>query len=148
LIQTVKAKEYAQKQLEFEKQWAQVEDILTAVFLECQHHTENWTTAASYLTNQLTCNCQSQTERNVDLIDIHARHSNYVLTFCKCIPDPICLLYIEYLASSPQEPHTAFSVPFVQLHYWLWQTTSIPTNGFIEGMTNFINDRSHSPLLA
>ncbi|KAG0140288.1 hypothetical protein CROQUDRAFT_100321 [Cronartium quercuum f. sp. fusiforme G11] len=41
LVRTLKAKEYAQKRLEFEKQWATLKAVLTAVFLERQHFTEN-----------------------------------------------------------------------------------------------------------
>ncbi|KAG0146543.1 hypothetical protein CROQUDRAFT_44174, partial [Cronartium quercuum f. sp. fusiforme G11] len=139
---------YAQKWLEFEKQWASLKAMLTAVFLECQHFTENWTTAPSYLTNQLSCQCQNSTSRPIDLIDIQGRHSQYPITFCKCIPDPIQLLYVGYIASSPQEPHTAFSVRMVQLHHHLWQRTALPTNGFIEAMSDYINDQSHSLLFA
>ncbi|KAG0148934.1 hypothetical protein CROQUDRAFT_372465 [Cronartium quercuum f. sp. fusiforme G11] len=54
LVRTLKAKEYARKRLEFGKQWATLEAILTAIVLERQHFTGNWTTTSSYLTDQLS----------------------------------------------------------------------------------------------
>ncbi|KAG0150636.1 hypothetical protein CROQUDRAFT_38137, partial [Cronartium quercuum f. sp. fusiforme G11] len=129
-------------------QWATFEAILTVVFFECQHFTENWTSTPSYLTNQLSWNCQNSTRRPIELIDIQGRHSQYPITFCKCIPNPIGLLYVRYIASSPQEPHTAFSVGMIQLHHCLWQRTALPTNRFIKAMLDYINDQSHSLFFA
>ncbi|KAG0151130.1 hypothetical protein CROQUDRAFT_37336 [Cronartium quercuum f. sp. fusiforme G11] len=36
------------------------------------------------------------------------------MRFCSCYPDPIHLLHVGYLPSSPQHPHTGFSVQLVQ----------------------------------
>ncbi|KAG0139425.1 hypothetical protein CROQUDRAFT_54737, partial [Cronartium quercuum f. sp. fusiforme G11] len=58
------------------------------------------------------------------------------------------LLYLGYIASSPQELCTAFSVPMIQLHHHLWQTTALPTNRFIDGISNYINNQCHSPLFS
>ncbi|KAG0139699.1 hypothetical protein CROQUDRAFT_695357, partial [Cronartium quercuum f. sp. fusiforme G11] len=66
--------------------------------------------------------------------------------FCKCYPDAICLLYAGYLASSPQEPQTTFSVHLVQFHHKLWQTSALSTSGFIDALVGFLDKKSHSPL--
>ncbi|KAG0140287.1 hypothetical protein CROQUDRAFT_53491, partial [Cronartium quercuum f. sp. fusiforme G11] len=70
------------------------------------------------------------------------------ITFYKCIPNPIRLLYVGYIASSPQVPHKAFLVGMVQLHHCLWQRTALLTNRFIKAMSDYINDQSHSLLFA
>ncbi|KAG0150446.1 hypothetical protein CROQUDRAFT_87949 [Cronartium quercuum f. sp. fusiforme G11] len=74
LIRALRARKYAQKQLDLEKQWASIEAVLTAVFLERQHHTQNWTTQDTYLYDEPPCYGRSRTSRKVDLVNISGRH--------------------------------------------------------------------------
>ncbi|KAH9820410.1 hypothetical protein DFH28DRAFT_1121694 [Melampsora americana] len=60
-----RAQYYAQKRLDFEKQWADLASLVTAVFLERQYATQNWTTSMSYLDDQPDCNCNNQGTRLV-----------------------------------------------------------------------------------
>ncbi|EGG10921.1 uncharacterized protein MELLADRAFT_59877 [Melampsora larici-populina 98AG31] len=146
LAEAARAQHYAQKRLNFEKQWVALAAPVTAVYLERQHATQNWTTSMSYLANQPECRCNNQTTRLIDLIDMYGRLSSYQFTFCKCCPDVIRLLYAGYFASSPSQPHTAFSIPLIQFHNRLWQTSALSTSSFIDALGGFLDDRSASPL--
>ncbi|KAH9809708.1 hypothetical protein DFH28DRAFT_1086136 [Melampsora americana] len=146
LAEAARAQYYAQKRLDFEQQWADLAALVTAVYLERQYATQNWTTSMSYLDNQPECNCNNQGTRLIDLIDIYGRISSYRFTFCKCCPDVIRLLYAGYFASSPFQPHTAFSIPLIQFHHRLWQTSALSTSSFIDALVAFLDDRSASPL--
>ncbi|KAH9814036.1 hypothetical protein DFH28DRAFT_1127625 [Melampsora americana] len=129
LAQAARAQFYAQKRLDFEQKWTNLAAPVTAVFLERQHATQNWTTTFSYLASQPQCQI-----------------SSLQFTFCKCWPNVIQLLYAGYFASSPTEPHTAFSIPLVQFHHRLWQTSALSTSAFIDALVAFLDDRSASPL--
>ncbi|KAH9815930.1 hypothetical protein DFH28DRAFT_1082165 [Melampsora americana] len=136
LAQAARAQFYAQKQLEFEHQWINLVAPVTAVFLERQHATQNWTTSFSYLANQPECICNHH----------NSQISSYQFTFCKCWPNVIRLLYAGYFASSPTKPHTAFAIPLVQFHHRLWQTSALSTSAFIDALVAFLDNQSASPL--
>lgn len=166
LARAARAQFYADKQLDSERHLHNLAPPLTALYLECQYHTQNWETLVSYLADQPKCSCKDQSTRPIDLIDIYGKwpillfsslfwrpwcvspgwFSSYPFTFCKCCTNAIRLIYDGYLASSPQQPKMAFLVPVIQFHHKLWRTLAILTSGFIDALMDFLDKWSHSPL--
>ncbi|EGF97206.1 uncharacterized protein MELLADRAFT_87257 [Melampsora larici-populina 98AG31] len=95
---------YARKRETLRKQWEALENQITAVYLENKVTTLNWTTETSYLDVIISPDCQCAAGlfhiRKIDLIDI-----------------------LGYLAASPTQPRTAFSIPLLQQHHDLWLTS-------------------------
>ncbi|KAH9811233.1 hypothetical protein DFH28DRAFT_901111 [Melampsora americana] len=71
LTGAAQAQFYAQKQLKFEQQWVNLGAPVTAVYLERQYATQNWTTSMSYLTNHPKCTWNNQSTQPIDLIDMY-----------------------------------------------------------------------------
>ncbi|PLW11649.1 hypothetical protein PCANC_21650 [Puccinia coronata f. sp. avenae] len=131
-------------------EWAKIEDEAAATFFWCQRHTRNWSThKPPSATVPFTCVCPASliTKRAVDLIDICERHPSFPITFCKCIPEVIRLMYHGYIASSAKVPRTAFSIPLIQLHHQIWQVSTISASGFTKALMSFLDDRHKQPLL-
>ncbi|OAV96733.1 hypothetical protein PTTG_07681 [Puccinia triticina 1-1 BBBD Race 1] len=76
----------------------------------------------------------------MDLIDIYNRTTQgKTIPFCKCTPDVIWLLHFGFIACSAKRPRTAFSIPLLQFHYTLWQTTTVSTSGFVKALAKFLD---------
>ncbi|KAH9820745.1 hypothetical protein DFH28DRAFT_924004 [Melampsora americana] len=112
--------------------WEAIENRLTAAYLHSQFLTLNWTTQHSYL----------------DSLIPDWRLASQPVKFCPCIPETVQLVYQGYLPASPKQPRTAFTIPLIQLFHRIWQTSVSSGTGFIEGLSNFLDDRSSSPLEA
>ncbi|EGG02049.1 uncharacterized protein MELLADRAFT_66567 [Melampsora larici-populina 98AG31] len=139
---------YAQQRDKLRMQWAEIENQLTAAYLECQATTTNWTTQFSYLDDvSKDCQCEVFHHHNMDLVDILGRKSQSV-KFCRCLPEPIQLVFQGFLPASPSQPRTGFSIRLLQLHHHLWLTSVCSVSGFIEGLMNFLDTRSAKPLKA
>ncbi|OAV88072.1 hypothetical protein PTTG_29162 [Puccinia triticina 1-1 BBBD Race 1] len=70
------------------------------------------------------------------------------IPFCNCTPDVIRLLHYGFVASSAKQPRTAFSIPLLQFHYKLWQSTNVSTSGFTKALSSFLDSQHKKPLLA
>ncbi|KAH9809146.1 hypothetical protein DFH28DRAFT_1067209 [Melampsora americana] len=151
--------EYAEKQKRSQMIWDGLAGNLTATYLHCQHRSMNWTQGevvqvwrhdieANAPWPEVPCTCSSVETRKVDLIDLLGRHHLKEVPFCKCLSDPIRLLYFGYLASSPTTPRTAFAIPLVQFHHRIWEFSAISATSFVDGLMAFHDDRSESRLLA
>ncbi|EGG02506.1 uncharacterized protein MELLADRAFT_110106 [Melampsora larici-populina 98AG31] len=142
---------YARKRETLRKQWEALENQITAVYLENKVTMLNWTTETSYL-DVISPDCQCAAGlfhiRKMDLIDILGRSNSVPVPFCPCLPEPIQLIYRGYLAASPTQPRTAFSIPLLQQHHDLWLTSVTARSSYIEGHLNFLDKRSSRPLLA
>ncbi|KAH9809796.1 hypothetical protein DFH28DRAFT_842223, partial [Melampsora americana] len=130
-----RAYRYAQARERLRKQWAALEDPLTAAYLQCQTRTSNWTTKSSYLKDVSdVCKCTAD------------RFAAKTVRFCRCLPEPVQLVYKGYLPASPQHPQTAFSIPLLQLYHCVWQTSVSAATSFFEGIMNFHDSRVRQPL--
>ncbi|KAH9816301.1 hypothetical protein DFH28DRAFT_1161229, partial [Melampsora americana] len=125
-------------------QWSAIESQMTATYLECQHETDNWTSRESYLDEVINCDCSGQqlSVQAVDLINLSSYLSKFTVTFCSCMPRPVRLLRYGYIASSPQYPQTAFSIPTLQFYHELWNMTASSNSGFIGALMRFVKLRS------
>ncbi|KAH9815906.1 hypothetical protein DFH28DRAFT_1163510 [Melampsora americana] len=125
-------------------QWSAIESQMTATYLECQHETDNWTSRESYLDDVINCDCSGQqlSVQAVDLINLSSYLSKFTVTFCSCMPRPVRLLRYGYIASSPQYPQTAFSIPTLQFYHELWNMTASSNSGFIGALMRFVKLRS------
>ncbi|KAH9812209.1 hypothetical protein DFH28DRAFT_899163 [Melampsora americana] len=94
---------YAAQRESLRNQWEALETQITAAYLENEALTSNWTTKTSYL-GAVSPDCQCAADVlyswTVDLIDL-----------------------VGYIASSPKESRTAFSIPLLQHHHELWLTS-------------------------
>jgi hypothetical protein len=64
------------------------------------------------------------------------------IEFCKCTHDAVRLLYLGYLAGSPVQPQTAFSIPLLTFHNHLWNNCHIGALPFTTALTQFLEPRS------
>ncbi|EGG00551.1 uncharacterized protein MELLADRAFT_111785 [Melampsora larici-populina 98AG31] len=64
-------------------QWKEIEVPMTATYLELQHKRRNWTSEASYLDQNIHCQCSDSelTLQPLDLIDILGFHSKTYISF-------------------------------------------------------------------
>ncbi|EGG02444.1 uncharacterized protein MELLADRAFT_110146 [Melampsora larici-populina 98AG31] len=124
--------------------WAAIESDMTATYLECQHCTKNWTSQASYLDINIICQC-TNTKLVKQTVDLYAQskvHFQAEIIFCSCMPRPVRLLHYGYIASSPQFPKTAFSIPLLQFHHHLRNETVVASTGFVNALFRFLKSRS------
>ncbi|WAR57053.1 hypothetical protein PtB15_8B97 [Puccinia triticina] len=141
---------YAERREEISRQWNELNNQVVAAYLLCQQTTRNWTNPPSdYILPPGTCTCPSNdiSMQKVDLIDILCRLPGKSLPFCKCTPDVVRLIHYGYFACSAEAPRTAFSIPLVQYHHYLWQATAVSASGFIESLSSFLDTRTTTPLL-
>jgi hypothetical protein len=75
------------------------------------------------------------------------QHPSFPITFCKCIPDVIRLMYHDYIASSAKVPRTAFLIPLIQLQHQIWQVLIISALGLTKALMSFLDNQHKQPLL-
>ncbi|KAH9816843.1 hypothetical protein DFH28DRAFT_1081661 [Melampsora americana] len=133
---------YAAQRESLRNQWEALKTQITAAYLENKALTSNWTTKTSYL-GAVSPDCQCAADVfyswTVDLIDL-------VVKFCRCLPEPVQLVYQGYIASSPKESRMAFSIPLLQHHHELWLTLVTARSSYIEGHLNFLDRQSYKAL--
>ncbi|KAH9808077.1 hypothetical protein DFH28DRAFT_1088308 [Melampsora americana] len=137
-------------QARVQQRWKALEPQLTALYLYLKHYTHNWTSQPSmnsYLSDEIQCECSPERLQrlNIDLIDLFGRTSKHWVTFCKCVPDVVCLLHIGFVAGLPQLC-TAFSVWLVQFNHHLWNNTVISNSRSWDVLTVFLNEQCDSRL--
>ncbi|WAR58145.1 hypothetical protein PtB15_5B377 [Puccinia triticina] len=140
-----RARRYAETRERISQRWSQLEISLTATFTLCQTITSNWTSQASKYElppNTCTCNPDDIRTRKVDVVDLLFRHSADEVPFCKCIPDIVRLIHYGYIASSPEQPRTAFSIRLLQFHHKLWQSSALSTTSFVKALSLFLDNRN------
>ncbi|EGG09031.1 uncharacterized protein MELLADRAFT_61240 [Melampsora larici-populina 98AG31] len=126
---------YARRQEELQQHWDGLENQLTAAYLQCQTRTSNWTVKSSYLEDVSdVCECTAD------------RFAAKAVQFCRCLPEPVQLVYKGYVPASPKKPRTAFSIPLLQMYHFVWQTSVAAASSFFEGMMNFHDSRVRKPL--
>ncbi|EGG10126.1 uncharacterized protein MELLADRAFT_103528 [Melampsora larici-populina 98AG31] len=136
-VQKHRGYRYAARRDSLQKQWEGLENQITAVYLENEVATLNWTTKASYI-GDVSPDCQCHAGRSISL----------PVRFCKCLPEPIQLVHQGYIAASPKQPRTAFSITLLQQHHHLWLTTVAARSSYIDGHLNFLDKRSDKALRA
>lgn len=77
----------------------------------------------------------------------HAGRRRVKVSFCKTcdLSDPARLLLMGYIAASPSQPRTAFSVRLLKYHHALWIRCAVPTQGFCEAFDDVLDD--HCPVI-
>ncbi|KAH9455142.1 hypothetical protein Pst134EA_022621 [Puccinia striiformis f. sp. tritici] len=93
--------------------WQKLMRKLFPVYMWLKVKTQNWT-ATNALDSFSTkfCKCGANAPRVtqwIDLVDLTGQQ-RMNFTFCKCLPRPVQVLANGFLASSPSEPTTAFSM--------------------------------------
>ncbi|KAG0145781.1 hypothetical protein CROQUDRAFT_45399, partial [Cronartium quercuum f. sp. fusiforme G11] len=143
------AQRNAKQRKELQKEWAKLQDQLTAMYLLCQHQTQIWTTQAFYLTNTPPCKCSTPTihKQSVDLINMQGHQIKRVVKDYTCMPQADKLISYGHFASVPNHPQTAFSILLIQFHHKVCNTTSISTTSFLNGLLSFLNTCTHVPLV-
>ncbi|KAH9822980.1 hypothetical protein DFH28DRAFT_1171847, partial [Melampsora americana] len=132
---------YAQDRERFRQQWEAIENQITAAYLQCETKTLNWTRKSSYLNNiGDVCHCPQTSF-------YFRKSASKAVRFCRCLPEPVQLVYQGYLPASPRQPRTAFSIPLVQLYHNVWETSVAAASSFIDGIMKFHNKRCCTPLL-
>ncbi|KAH9812046.1 hypothetical protein DFH28DRAFT_828515, partial [Melampsora americana] len=142
---------FSQARERLRQNWEALENQITAAYLHTQFLTSNWTTESSYLdciSPDCHCGENNHYHRNLDLIDVLGRFSSKPVKFCRCIPEAVQLIYQGYLPATPTHPRTAFTIRLIQLFHRIWETSVSSATGFIEGLSNFLDDRSSTPLEA
>ncbi|KAH9816085.1 hypothetical protein DFH28DRAFT_1081921 [Melampsora americana] len=132
---------YAAQRESLRNQWEALETQITAAYLENEALTSNWTTKTSYL-GAVSPDCQCAADV------LYRRSHSFPVKFCRCLPEPVQLVYQGYIASSPKESRTAFSIPLLQHHHELWLTSVTARSSYIEGHLNFLDRRSYKALRA
>ncbi|KAH9815796.1 hypothetical protein DFH28DRAFT_1082087 [Melampsora americana] len=133
--------------LAHENQWNWQYAVMLPTFLRCRMETSNWGDEEKWKADlREPCTCAIRTERNVDLVDLTSRRRVKV-SFCKyCdLSDPVRLLQMGYIASSPSQPRTAFSVRLLVHHHNQWVRYAVPTHAFCEGLDESLD--SHNPVI-
>ncbi|PLW36396.1 hypothetical protein PCASD_13696, partial [Puccinia coronata f. sp. avenae] len=82
-----------------------------------------------------TCTC---TETAVHTRKLHLIGITHVVRLVHC----------GYFACSPDKPRTAFSIPVMQFHHFLWETAVLSTYSFVKALSTFLDSRSKLPLYA
>ncbi|KAA1103498.1 hypothetical protein PGT21_019702 [Puccinia graminis f. sp. tritici] len=116
--------------------------LLHPIYIALKHKTQNWAgpEAANSFVN---CRClpHTLTKRFVDLVDIIGQQ-RVKLPFCRCTPDAVRLLQQGYLAGSPMQPQTAFSMRLMIFHNDLWNHCHIGSMPFTLALQDWLEPRS------
>ncbi|WAR54487.1 hypothetical protein PtB15_4B104 [Puccinia triticina] len=143
---------YAEARERRTEEWAQIENQAAATYMWCEAYSNNWTTGTfpqEPVPFDCSCSPEEVSPRLVDLIDLQQRTTQgKSIPFCNCTSDVIRLLHYGFVASSAKRPRTAFSIPLLQFHYKLWQSTTVSTSGFTKALSAFFDSRHKKPLLA
>ncbi|KAA1132381.1 hypothetical protein PGTUg99_004211 [Puccinia graminis f. sp. tritici] len=116
--------------------------LLHPIYIALKHKTQNWAgpEAANSFVN---CRClpHTLTKRYVDLVDIIGQH-RVKLSFCRCTPDAVRLMQQGYLAGSPMQPQTAFSMRLMIFHNDLWNHCHVGTMPFTLALQDWLEPRT------
>jgi hypothetical protein len=64
------------------------------------------------------------------------------------MPDVVRLIHYGYIASSSDEPRTAFSIRLLQFHEVLWKIAVISTSSFVQALTSFLDTHTEVAMYA
>ncbi|PLW34417.1 hypothetical protein PCASD_14317 [Puccinia coronata f. sp. avenae] len=114
---------------------------LHPVYLIQKNKTSNWASSSTYIDFSPPCKYQTRRNRVVDLIDLYGQRRKRV-DFCDCTLDGVRLMYLGYVAGSPVEPQTAFSLPLLIFHNHLWNHCNIGALPFTQALCLFLEPQS------
>ncbi|PLW37548.1 hypothetical protein PCASD_10249 [Puccinia coronata f. sp. avenae] len=127
---------YAEIRENISNRWTELELIVTATYLSCQKTYSNWTVFPdAFVLPPNTCTC---TETAVHTRKLHLIGITHVVR----------LVHYGYFACSPDKPRTAFSIPVMQFHHFLWETAVLLTYSFVKALSTFLDSRCKLPLYA
>ncbi|KAI7933026.1 hypothetical protein MJO28_017857 [Puccinia striiformis f. sp. tritici] len=127
--------------------WQKLMRKLFPVYMWLKVKTQNWT-ATNALDSFSTkfCKCGANAPRVtqwIDLVDLTGQQ-RMNFTFCKCLPRPVQVLANGFLASSPSEPTTAFSMRLLAYHNHAWHHSNVRMAPFSETQQLFNEERSET----
>ncbi|KAH9822477.1 hypothetical protein DFH28DRAFT_881650 [Melampsora americana] len=132
------------ERLAHENRWAWQYATMLPTFLRCRLETSNWGNEERWKEDfRPPCHCANKTQRNVDLVDLLSRRRVKVF-FCKnCdLSDPARLLQMGFMAASPKQPSTAFSLRLLKHYHTVWLRCATATQGFCEALNDILDDNS------
>lgn len=142
VIMELRRQRHLADRLAHEDRWAWQYAIMLPTFLRRRLETSNWGNRTRWNHDaRPPCHCAMRTERDVDLVDLLSRERVKV-SFCKnCdLSDPVRLLQMGYMASSPKQPRTAFSLRLLKHHHAVWLRCAVSTQGFCEALDDTLDD--------
>ncbi|KAA1115642.1 hypothetical protein PGTUg99_018995 [Puccinia graminis f. sp. tritici] len=121
---------------------ASVMRALHPTYIALKLRTENWA-GAEAAKSFVNCRClpHTLTKRTVDMVDIVGQHRRK-MAFCGCTHDAVRLLQQGYLAGSPMQPQTAFSMRLMIFHNDLWNHCHVGTLPFTSALRQWLEPRS------
>ncbi|OAV96944.1 hypothetical protein, variant [Puccinia triticina 1-1 BBBD Race 1] len=122
--------------------WNALLNQLYPEYMKLKGATQNWAGPNCYNDfHRCTSTYQNKTRRSVDFIGIHGQ-ARQTFTFCECTLDAVKLLQLGYIAASPVQPQTAFSLPLLIFHNHLWNRCHVGALPFMEALNQFLEPRS------
>ncbi|PLW19178.1 hypothetical protein PCASD_20547 [Puccinia coronata f. sp. avenae] len=118
-------------------------EMLHPTYLALKYRTENWS-GVDASKSFVNCKCAPHTftKRIVDTVDLLGQHRRQ-MNFCRCTHNIVWLLQQGYLAGSPVQPQTAFSMQLMIFHNNMWNHCHVGAMPFTEALREWLE--RHSP---